>query len=146
MLCTFFVSFIHVHSPWAGADNPLGPKFWCQQEDLITMVICCCKFKKNLLTSNLGDDLNSCGRDVYVNRNILLLQSFVASFKKIFEVWFYTIFFSWFNSSTHTGAGADSPKGTKFWCQQKDLITLPICCIIQRNLFEVWFYTFFFMI
>ena len=35
------------HSPWAGADNPLGPKFWCQQEGLITMVICC-KFKKNL--------------------------------------------------------------------------------------------------
>ena len=35
------------HSPWVGADNPLGPKFWCQQEGLITMVICC-KFKKNL--------------------------------------------------------------------------------------------------
>ena len=28
------------HSPWAGADNPLEPKFLCQQEDLITMVIC----------------------------------------------------------------------------------------------------------
>ena len=28
------------HSPWAGADNPLGPKFWCQQVGLITMVIC----------------------------------------------------------------------------------------------------------
>ena len=34
------------HSPWAGADNPLGPKFWCQQVGLITMVICC-KFTKN---------------------------------------------------------------------------------------------------
>ena len=34
------------HSPWAGADNPLGPKFWCQQGGLITMVICC-KFTKN---------------------------------------------------------------------------------------------------
>ena len=42
-----FHDFIHVHSPWAGADNALGPKFWCQQEGLITMVICC-KFKKNL--------------------------------------------------------------------------------------------------
>ena len=29
------------HSPWAGADNPLGPKFLCQQEGLITVVICC---------------------------------------------------------------------------------------------------------
>ena len=35
------------HSPRVGADNPLGPKFLCQQEGLITMVICC-KFKKNL--------------------------------------------------------------------------------------------------
>ena len=33
-------------STWVGADNPLGRNFWCQQEDLITMVICC-KFKKN---------------------------------------------------------------------------------------------------
>ena len=29
------------HSPRAGADNPLGPKILCQQEGLITMVICC---------------------------------------------------------------------------------------------------------
>ena len=35
------------HSPRVGADNPLGPIFLCQQEGLITMVICC-KFKKNL--------------------------------------------------------------------------------------------------
>ena len=34
------------HSPWARADNPLWPKFWFQQEGLISMVICC-KFKKN---------------------------------------------------------------------------------------------------
>ena len=27
ILCIFFHDFIHVHSPWAGADNPLGPKF-----------------------------------------------------------------------------------------------------------------------
>ena len=34
------------HSPWAGADNTLGPKLWCQQEGLITIIICC-KLKKN---------------------------------------------------------------------------------------------------
>ena len=39
------------------------------------------------------------------------------------------------------GAGTDSPQGTTFWCQQKGLITLPICCKFQKNLFEVWFYT-----
>ena len=40
------------HSPWAGADNLLRPKFLCQQEGLITMVICC-KFKKNLFNLTL---------------------------------------------------------------------------------------------
>ena len=35
------------HSPWVGEDNPLGPKSLCQEEGLITIVICC-KFKKNL--------------------------------------------------------------------------------------------------
>ena len=38
------------------------------------------------------------------------------------------------------------PQGTKFGCQQKGIITLPICCKFQRNLFEVCFYTFVFMI
>ena len=28
-------------APGAGADNPLGPKFWYQQEHLITSVTCC---------------------------------------------------------------------------------------------------------
>ena len=40
------------HSPRLGADNPIGPKFLCQQEGLITMVICC-KFKKNRFNLSL---------------------------------------------------------------------------------------------
>ena len=35
-----FLDFIHVYSPGVGADNPLGTKFWCQQEHLVTLVIC----------------------------------------------------------------------------------------------------------
>ena len=31
------------------------------------------------------------------------------------------------------GAGADSPQGTKFWCQQKCLVTSFICCKLQKN-------------
>ena len=41
-------------------------------------------------------------------------------------------------------SGADNPK--KFWCQQKPLVTSVICYKFQKNLFEVWFYTIFFMI
>ena len=47
ILYTFFHDFIHVYSPGAGADNPLGTKFCCQQEHLVTSVICC-KFQNNL--------------------------------------------------------------------------------------------------
>ena len=38
-------------APGAGADNPLGMKFWCQQEHLVTSVICY-KFKKISLKSD----------------------------------------------------------------------------------------------
>ena len=44
------------HSPMVGADNPLGQKNLCQQEGLITMVICC-KFKKNLTLYTSFHDL-----------------------------------------------------------------------------------------
>ena len=47
----FFHDFIHAYSPRAGADNFLGTKFWCQQEPLVTSVICC-KFQKISLKSD----------------------------------------------------------------------------------------------
>ena len=40
------------HRLWAGADNSLRSKCLCQQEGLITMVICS-KFKKNLFNLTL---------------------------------------------------------------------------------------------
>ena len=40
-------------------------------------------------------------------------------------------------------AGADSLQETKFWCQQKCLVTSILWCKFQKNVFEVWFYTFF---
>ena len=42
-------------------------------------------------------------------------------------------------------AGTDNPWRTKFWCQQKLLITLPICCQFKKNAFEVWFFTVFYV-
>ena len=93
----FFYDLINVYSPGAGADNPLGTKFWCQQEQLVTSVICC-KFKKKSLWSM---NLYNCFHDfirVYspaagadspreqsfdVNKKALSLYPFVASFKNI---------------------------------------------------------------
>ena len=42
------------------------------------------------------------------------------------------------------GQGQTTPLGTNFWCQQKALTTLPICCRFTKNCFEVWFYIHFF--
>ena len=39
--------FVHVYSPKAGADQPMRMKFLCQQEYLVTLVICC-NFQKRL--------------------------------------------------------------------------------------------------
>ena len=55
------------------------------------------------------------GRNFDVNRNILSLPSFVASFKKnLFDVRFYTIFFHDFIHVYSPRAGADSPQGINF--------------------------------
>ena len=81
-----------------------------------------------------------------VNRNVLSLHSFVASLKKISV---RSDFIQLFHDLIHVynpGAGADSPQGIKCWCQQKCLVTSFICCKFQKNLFELWIYTFFFML
>ena len=54
------------------------------------------------------------GRNFYVNRNILSLWSFVASFKKISLKSDFMQFFHEFIHVYSPGAGADSPQGTKF--------------------------------
>ena len=145
------------HSPRVGADNPLGPKFLCQQEGLITMVICC-KFKSNLFNLTLYTSFHDLinvysrrsgagsprGQNFDVNRNLLSLRSFAASLKKISLKSDFIQFFHDFKHVYSPGAGAVSPQGAKFWCQQEHLVTLVICCKFQKNL--VWFYTIFFMI
>ena len=56
------------------------------------------------------------GQNFYVNRNILSLWSFVASFKKISlkSDFIQFFFFMIYHMSIAPGLGADSPQGTKF--------------------------------
>ena len=63
--------------------------------------------------------------------------------KCLWSLIFYNLFYDLIHVYS-PGAGAGSPQGTKFGCQQKGIITYPICCKFHRNLFEVWFYTFLF--
>ena len=87
------------------------------------------------------------GQSFDVNRNVLSFHSFVASLKK--KCLWSLILYNFFHDFIHVyspKAGANNPSGTKFLCQQEHLVTLIICCKFQKNLFEVWFYTDFFMI
>ena len=54
------------------------------------------------------------GRNVYVNKNILSLWSFVASCKKISLKSDFMQFFHDFIYVYSPGAGTDSPQGTQF--------------------------------
>ena len=94
------------HSPWAGAGNPLRPKFLCQQEGLITMIICC-KFKKNLFNLTLYTSFHdltnvySCrswadnprGHTLMSTETSCPFGHLLQVSKNLSEVWFYTIFF-----------------------------------------------------
>ena len=127
-----------------------GTKFWCRQKPLVTSVICY-KFHKNLFEvwfytlffmilymhrAPVQRLTTPWGRNFDVNRNILSLRSFVASSKKISLKSDFIHFFHHFIHVYSPGAGADSPQGTKFWCQQKPLVTSVIYYKFHKNLFR----------
>ena len=137
-----------------GQTTP-GDIFWCQQKPLVATVVCY-KFKKISLIfytiffmilymyiAPRQGRTTPWGWFFYVNRNILSLWSYVASFKTIS---LKSDFIQFFHDCLYVyspAAGADSPQGTKFWCQQECLVTSVICCKFQTHVFEVLFYTIF---
>ena len=154
----FFHDFIYVYSPGGRVWQPLGNK-------VLMSTGTSCHFRHLLQVSKTslcslilynffmilymyiapGQGQTAPGETKSWCQHKCLVTSFICSKfqKNVFEVWFYTIFFHDLIHIYSPGAGADSPQGTKFWCQQKGLFILPICCKFQRNLFEVWFYTIF---
>ena len=80
------------------------------------------------------------GRNFDVNRKAChfchLLQ---VSKKSLWSLILYNFFF-FMILYMYIAAGAEqrfSPQGTKFWCQQKCLVTSFICCKFQKHVFEV---------
>ena len=64
--------------------------------------------------------------------------------KNVFEVWFYIIFFHDLIHVYSPGAGTDTPQGTKFWGQQKCLVTSFISCkSLKKSLCSLILYNFF---
>ena len=85
----------------------------------------------------LGDKLLMSTESPYHFHHLLQVSN-----KSLWILILYTVF-NVFPYVYSPGAGADNPLWTKFWCQQKGLVTLPVCCKFQKNIFEVWFYTYF---
>ena len=141
-----FHDFIHVYSPRAGADSPQGTKFWCQQKCLVTSFICC-KFQKIALKSDFihffhdlihvyspgGRGRQPPGVKILMSTEmpylfIHLLQVSKKSLWSLILFFFFFFFFFMISLYKAPGQGTYSPQGTKFWCQQKLLITSVICC------------------
>ena len=142
-----FHDLINVYNRRSGADNPQGTKFWCQQNPHVTSVICY-KFQNNLfevwfythffmilyMYIATGQGLTThWGQNFEVNRNILSRRSFVTSFKKsLWNLILYICFliFYTFIQPPCPGQGQvqTAPQGTKFWCQQKRLVTTFVSC------------------
>ena len=107
----FFHDLIHVYSPGAGADSPQGTKFWCQQKCLVTSFICC-KFQKISVKSDFirfffsrfytrvqpqGRGWQPLGDEIFMSTETSChFGHLLQVSKNLFEVWFYTVFFSWF--------------------------------------------------
>ena len=133
--------------------------FWCQQKALIILPIFC-RFKTNCFEVWIYIHFfmfhhmyrapcrgrQSIGVKILMtNRKAFSLCPYVASFKMISSKSDFIHIFNDFIHVYSSGARAENPLGTNFWCQQKALITSTICCKLQTNLFEFWFYTHFLM-
>ena len=146
ILYIFFNVFLQVYSPRPGAENPLVTKFWLQQKTQITLTICC-TFQNDLLEfwfythfliilymyiAPRQGQTNPLGKNFDVNRK--LFDHLLQVLKK--SVWILTLY-TFFNVFPHVyspRAGVDNPLGTKFWCQQKGLVTCPFS-VSFKNIF-----------
>ena len=89
------------------------------------------------------------GQNFDVNRNLLSLQSFATSFKKIslksdFIQFFFMIFYMYIHVAP--GQGLTTPRGRNFYVNRNILSFWSFVASFKKNLFEVWFYAIFFMI
>ena len=155
ILYKFFHDFINVYNLGTGADNTLGTKFLCQQEHLVTLVICC-KFKKKFFevwfyTSFFHDFIhvyspgagadNPRRQNCDVKRNLLSLRSFATSFKK--SLW-SLILYNFFHDFIHVyspGQVLITPWGPNFYANRNILSFWSFVASLKKRVFEVRFDT-----
>ena len=116
-----FNDFMHVCSPGARAENPLGTNFWCQQKALTTstkslwILILYAFFNVFHMHIAPGQGQTTlCGQKSNVNRKALSLYPSVASLKNIFWSLILYICLPVFIHVYSPRAGADKPLGSEF--------------------------------
>ena len=85
---------------------------------------------------------NTLGTNFWCQQKALITSTICCKFQtNVFEFWFYTHFFYFFFYHVYiTPAGAHNPLCTKFWRQQKGLVTLPLCCKFKKYLWSLILY------
>ena len=143
-----FHVFIHVYSPGTGADNPLGTKFDVSRKSL-SLCPFVASFKKISLQSvhvyspRAGAHNPLKAKFWCQQKGLTTFAPFIASVKKSLWSLILYIFFIDFIHAYSPISGADNPLGTKFWCQQIGLITLPICWKFKKSLWCLILHQFF---
>ena len=139
----YFNAFIHVYSPRAGADNPLGTNV-----DVNRKPLSLCLFVASFKTISLKYDFKHILNDFihvyshgaraenpFQNWDKLLMSTespyhfdhMLQVSNKSLWILILHIFLMFFNMYI-------APLWTKSWCQQKIIVTLPICCKFQKNI------------
>ena len=104
-LYTFFFCFTICIEPRAGADNPLGTKFWWQQKGLFSLPKCC-KFQNDQKSDfiHIFNDFihvyspraraeNPLGTNFWCQQKALITSTICCKFQtNLSEFWFYTHF------------------------------------------------------
>ena len=128
--------FIHIYSPKARADKPLGSKFWCQQKAFTTSTICCNKslwipilctsfhaFSTCIHSPGAGADNPLWTKFWCEQKGLVTLPICCKCQKNVFEVLFYTYFCLFLYMYIALGQ-----MRSEFWVLHKPFVTLVICC------------------
>ena len=154
----FMILFIYVYSPRDGADNPLGTKFWCQQEHLVTLVICC-KFQKKSLWSlilyNFFHDFihvysaragaDSPQKKFWCQQKCLITSFIWCKFKK--KCLWSLILYNFFHDLTHVyspqGRGRQPPRDKILMSTERFYHFTHLLQVSKKSLWSLILYNFF---
>ena len=148
----YFNAFIHVYSPWVGADNPLGTNVDVNRKPLSLCLVA--SFKTISLKYDFKHILNDfihvyspramtdnpLGTKFWFQQKFVIILPICWQFKFFFlEVWFFTVFFMFFSHVYSPRQGQTTHWGQKFYDNRKAFSLCPYVASFKMT----WFYTHF---